>query len=149
MSSKSDLCSIFVRADSRLAPSQWETSLQSNAVSHWLGTNLEAAIFVIALLYAMWQYILHHYTVFWGKWTGVAAKQDILHIELKSCEISFVNITYFWVAQSFRNLTESVVVLLLGSVKKWQNRVTKSILCQNWCPGMIQEAVTYLKPTNK
>ena len=25
------------RADSRLSPSQWETSLQSNAVSHWLG----------------------------------------------------------------------------------------------------------------
>ena len=32
------------RADSRLVPSQWETSLQSNAVSHWLGTNLESAL---------------------------------------------------------------------------------------------------------
>ena len=32
------------RADSRLAPSQWETLLQSNAVSHWLGTNLELAL---------------------------------------------------------------------------------------------------------
>ena len=31
-------------ADSRFAPSQWETSLQSNAVSHWLGTNLESAL---------------------------------------------------------------------------------------------------------
>ena len=30
-------------ADSRLVPSQWETSLQSNAVSHWLGANLESA----------------------------------------------------------------------------------------------------------
>ena len=30
-------------ADSRFAPSQWEMSLQSNAVSHWLGTNLESA----------------------------------------------------------------------------------------------------------
>ena len=28
------------RADSRLAPSQWEMLLQSNAVSHWLGANL-------------------------------------------------------------------------------------------------------------
>ena len=27
------------RADSRLVPSQWETSLRSNAVSHWLGAN--------------------------------------------------------------------------------------------------------------
>ena len=32
------------RADSRLAPSQWEMSLQSNAVSHWLGANLESAL---------------------------------------------------------------------------------------------------------
>ena len=32
------------RADSRLAPGQWETSLQSNAVSHWLGVNLDSAL---------------------------------------------------------------------------------------------------------
>ena len=31
-------------ADSRLAPSQWETSLQSNTVSHWLGANLQSAL---------------------------------------------------------------------------------------------------------
>ena len=35
---------IWIRVDSRLAPSQWETVLQSNAVSHWLGTNLESAL---------------------------------------------------------------------------------------------------------
>ena len=27
-----------------LAPSQWETPLQSNSISHWLGTNLESAL---------------------------------------------------------------------------------------------------------
>ena len=32
------------RADSRFAPNHWETSLQSNAVSHWLGANLESAL---------------------------------------------------------------------------------------------------------
>ena len=31
--------------DSRVAPSQWETSLQSNAVSHWLGATLESALY--------------------------------------------------------------------------------------------------------
>ena len=30
------------RADSRFASSQWETSLHSNAVSHWLGAKLES-----------------------------------------------------------------------------------------------------------
>ena len=34
---------VLYRADSRFAPSQWETSLQSNAVSHWLSANLETA----------------------------------------------------------------------------------------------------------
>ena len=32
------------RADSRFAPNQWETSLQSNAVSNWVGANLESAL---------------------------------------------------------------------------------------------------------
>ena len=38
------LLMLHCRADSRLAPSPWETSLQSNAVSHWLGANLESAL---------------------------------------------------------------------------------------------------------
>ena len=45
-----------VMADSNFAPSQWETSLQSNAVSHWLGTNLESALWC-------WQENLFHITV--------------------------------------------------------------------------------------
>ena len=32
------------RADSRSAPRQWETSLQRNAVSHWLGVNLVSSL---------------------------------------------------------------------------------------------------------
>ena len=35
---------VMSSADSRRAPGQWETSLQSNAVSHWLGANLESAL---------------------------------------------------------------------------------------------------------
>ena len=32
------------RADSRFVPSQWETALLCNDVSHWLGTSLESAL---------------------------------------------------------------------------------------------------------
>ena len=32
------------RADTRFATSQWEMSLQSNAVSHWLDANLESTL---------------------------------------------------------------------------------------------------------
>ena len=33
------------RADSRFVPGHWETLLQSNAISHWLGANLESALY--------------------------------------------------------------------------------------------------------
>ena len=39
---------VYSRADSRLAPSQWETSLQSNTVAHWLDANLESALYSVS-----------------------------------------------------------------------------------------------------
>ena len=54
-----------LRADSRLAPSQWETSLQSNAISHWLGANLESAL------------RLHQYHACWWPWLLAWTKQVI------------------------------------------------------------------------
>ena len=39
----------ITRSDPRFAPSQWETSLQSNAVSHWLGANLESDLITHSL----------------------------------------------------------------------------------------------------
>ena len=33
-----------IRADSNLAPNQWQASLQNNAVAQWLGANLESAL---------------------------------------------------------------------------------------------------------
>ena len=44
-SGDSGICSAF-RADSRFVPSQWETALLCNAVSHWLGT--------IPVLWSQW-----------------------------------------------------------------------------------------------
>ena len=38
---------IFHHSISGLAPRPWEPSLQSNAVSHWLGANLESALYFI------------------------------------------------------------------------------------------------------
>ena len=38
------VCTFVYKADSRFAPSQWETSLQCSIISHWLGANLESAL---------------------------------------------------------------------------------------------------------
>ena len=40
----------FSMADSRLVPSQWETALLCNDVSHWLGASLESALLLPILL---------------------------------------------------------------------------------------------------
>ena len=50
---------VYTRADSRLAPSQWETSLQSDTVSHWLGANLESALHTMrSTKYQYWKVTL-------------------------------------------------------------------------------------------
>ena len=47
------------RNDSRFAPSQWETALLCNAVSHWLGANLESVLHPLSedqrLCYGGWR----------------------------------------------------------------------------------------------
>ena len=41
----------WLRADSRFVPSQWETSLQSKAVSHWLCANLRVSRVTVVISY--------------------------------------------------------------------------------------------------
>ena len=38
----------YFKADSKFVPSQWETLLQGNVVSHWLGANLESALTAVS-----------------------------------------------------------------------------------------------------
>ena len=57
-----------IRADSRLAPCQWETSLQSNAVSHWIGANLDSARADSGLAPSQWETSLQSNAV--SHWLG-------------------------------------------------------------------------------
>ena len=41
---------LWYRADSRFAPSQWEVALLCNAISHWLGANLESTLWYIRVM---------------------------------------------------------------------------------------------------
>ena len=43
------VCVCDIRADSRFVPSQWETALLCNDVSHWLGAHLESALWYVLL----------------------------------------------------------------------------------------------------
>ena len=52
----------YHRADSRLAPSQWETSLLSNAISHWVGANLESDL--VSYVGWGWSHVFRNLPVF-------------------------------------------------------------------------------------
>ena len=90
-------CAMQCRTDSRFAPSQWETALLCNAVSHWLGASLESAL----TLYCGTQeaqvnrkpkpMVLHRVHLYLLKWSGAGRKFIILpwrHISNMSSQIS-------------------------------------------------------------
>ena len=81
---------VVYRADSRLAPtSQWETSLQSNTVSYWLGANLESALYSIACAWKIWENLMHLNTI----WTQLANLYMMCRIDVFQDQItSFVDI---------------------------------------------------------
>ena len=69
---KSNLCQMrtamqrithYYSDDSRFAPSQWETSLHCNDVSHWLGASLESALLLWHYVSAMASRIISNSTV--------------------------------------------------------------------------------------
>ena len=79
------------RADSGLVPSQWETSLQSNVISHWLGTNLhvDSALYTewckeikyrttISMVGCLWEKILWLIRILWNLFMSYIRLSDIL-----------------------------------------------------------------------
>ena len=91
-----------IRADSTLAPSQLETSLQSNAVSHWLVANLEAALSMYPLemgLFVLMSVmlclaILDYFTISVHNHNGSTVKQRLSKntMQYVYCETKVVNL---------------------------------------------------------
>ena len=102
------------RADSSLAPSQWETSLQSNSISHWLGANLESDLIPCKSDYGRWKSavatrflhtgilvdsVCNDITIFHGQFSFSGRYCN--HGPVASCEVYFVSVKsdiYFIIA---------------------------------------------------
>ena len=57
---------ILLKADSRLAPSQWEMMSQSNAISFWVGAKLESALLLPVVIAFVLFYMFSFYIgMFW------------------------------------------------------------------------------------
>ena len=88
---------IYYRADYRLAPRQWET-LQSNTISHWLGTNIESALILHNKQTEMCQYWMGHYTIIhclglylWNYCTNLSRDKDLSLFSNEAPMASFTN----------------------------------------------------------
>ena len=53
----------WCRADSKFVPSQWETALLYNDVSHWLGASLESALLMYLYVKLRWCSICRNETI--------------------------------------------------------------------------------------
>ena len=84
---------LYCRADSRFAPSQWETALLCNDVSHWLGASLESALYCIDKLSHLIYCIMH----------------ALIHIEIR--------MIWFTISADKR---WSLIPLLLRSMTSWK-----------------------------
>ena len=135
----------YWRADSRFAPSQWGTSLQSNTVFHWLGANLESALLfddnvytniskhILAISYSLW---IHgnqarcEYTFLWYHLqTSARSHNDkIMHLENNIHVILKLDCLYDWssrliiethsVPESWRRHNMNTLSVLLAIVPR-------------------------------
>ena len=106
---------VCCKADSRFAPSQWETLLQSNAVSHWLGANLESALMLPESSQCS-KFILK----------SIWPSSEIILIIIISWKKNPMEIagTYESVAsKKFISLSETWVPKEVKFVKKWLNKM--------------------------
>ena len=81
------------RDDSRFVPSQWETVLLCNGVSHWLGASLEWALDVVFATQTLYQQVHKRYSY---------VNNDIIHaivFHSKVCRVQFPPIRHALVYQ--------------------------------------------------
>ena len=86
------------RADSRFVPSEWETQLHSNAVSHWLGANLESA--VNCVVPDVWAGVIQNGRLMacWPEWVIVRWCGQCFKRKVVSSGNQFVNATWLWLS---------------------------------------------------
>ena len=102
----------YIRANFRLAPSQWETSLQSNTVSHWLGANLESTL----------------YTICWWRIITVGQRKKVTAVTFFRCPTVIMNWnnTAHWLKsngiKTWNNLISTMALMWYNDIKKGKSK---------------------------
>ena len=102
------------RADSRFVPSQWNTALLCNDVSHWLGANLESALMSHAVLFA------YFFSDHWNHQAGaltykasVMSRLDVFLVVTRSLNKSKIE---WWNLEFYRPYYVALLSLIVGII---------------------------------
>ena len=156
---------IVVRADSRFAPSQWETALLCNNVSHWLGASLESALevvvwFWVSLILFLPSKAMQHRKCWWQKgescpggryWNYYPGALSLTHWPLVNLDAILKNqfsiLFLCWGSAELLMLIPSgechgtLPMSILVQVMAWCRQATSHYLSQCWPRSMPPNGV--------
>ena len=121
-----------IRADSRFAPSQWETALLCNDVSHWMGTSLESALSIVMYETGLkWDLTVINTTNKRYRWTIVNTTHQYIYKYIHHpLTVSFIVIEC---CNEFASIRKAIRCLL--SRKLWNlscSDTGDTIVCDRW-----------------
>ena len=128
---------MIYRADSRFAPSQWETALLCNDVSHWLGPSLKSAlIYDMTMIYVRYRSDNEHLKTHRYQASGVVSSW----LSYKDC-ISFVSKLPHHISTLFAELFWIKVDMWLYELITFLNHCIGFLLdkINMWCYSILQE----------
>ena len=118
------------RADSRLAPSQWEAVLLCNDVSHWLGANLE-----------------------WALLNCSALDKKLIASRAQNIEYVVFSINHsgcYWLISLNASVRRFIIFTTFGGRSKWRDRWISGAMCI-YCVicFLLQQNKSFLMASNQ
>ena len=122
----------YIRADFRFAPSQWETALDCNVVSHWPGASPESALSIIKEDFVF--FYEFHWCMFPAPRRGLTGSEPY-STKTKKVLVTICALTVFLFSSLYKCLYITIKYAVQGIIEKsssilsWKLRVYENRLC--------------------
>ena len=134
---------ILLKADSRYVPSQWETALLYNDVSHWVGASLESALVLWYKSPSFERFLPERYecvTLYGFSSYRIFNEYDVSHLSIFSSNSVSMDIN------NLPNICKYMPIFLLvilTFIKKWMSccQIQKIAIIFKWCHSEGREFI--------